>query len=183
MDQFEILFEKDGLKFTRVQKNNYQLEFTMENNNIYLSEIIDFNLIQLLYDLNKDIYEYVNLTKINDNEANILLVMTHFFDDIGLSQKYSYLNMKKINEPNKIIFKSESILSETPNHVPENAELMKIVESTNTCKIITNHKINFITDIKFEPNTNVPNFVEKLIGMILNKIFKRLKLFIENIKV
>ena len=48
MDE-EILFEKDGLKFIKIKKNNYNLVFSMENKNIYLSKIIDFNLITLLY--------------------------------------------------------------------------------------------------------------------------------------
>ena len=64
----EILFEKDGLKFLKIKKNFYNLLFSMENNNIILEKIIDFNLVNIIYELNKDIYEKMNLTKINDNE-------------------------------------------------------------------------------------------------------------------
>ena len=51
MDLENILFEKEGLKFSNVKKNHYKLQFTIENNNIDLSKIIDFNLIKLIYDL------------------------------------------------------------------------------------------------------------------------------------
>ena len=30
----------------------------------------------------------------NENEANITLVMKHFFEDLGLPQKFSFLHMK-----------------------------------------------------------------------------------------
>jgi hypothetical protein len=66
----EILFEKDGLRFLKIKKNFYNLLFSMENNNIILEKIIDFNLVNIIYELNKDIYEKMNLTKINDNEMN-----------------------------------------------------------------------------------------------------------------
>ena len=42
MDE-EILFEKDGLKFIKIKKNNYNLVFSIENENIVLSKIIGFN--------------------------------------------------------------------------------------------------------------------------------------------
>ena len=57
MDLETVLFNKDNFKFTRVNQNHYIIEFTIENNNIDLSKIIDFNLIKLIYDLNTDIYE------------------------------------------------------------------------------------------------------------------------------
>ena len=53
------LFNKEGFIFSRVKKNQYKLEFAMENNNIIISKIIDFNLIKLMYDLNPDVYEKV----------------------------------------------------------------------------------------------------------------------------
>ena len=34
MDLEVILFDKDGFKFSRFNKNNYKLTFTIENNNI-----------------------------------------------------------------------------------------------------------------------------------------------------
>jgi hypothetical protein len=70
MDSETILFDKDGFKFIRVRKNHYKLSFNMENNNIIISKIIDFNLIKLIYDLNQDVYEKVNIQKINDNVTN-----------------------------------------------------------------------------------------------------------------
>jgi len=62
------LFDKDGFQFSRVKKNNYKIAFFMENSNIILSKIIDFNLIKLIYDLNGDVYEKVSIEQLNENE-------------------------------------------------------------------------------------------------------------------
>ena len=63
----KILYEKDGMIFTKIDDKKYNLSFSMENKNILIANIIDFSLFTLIYELNGDIYESVNLTKINEN--------------------------------------------------------------------------------------------------------------------
>jgi hypothetical protein len=182
MDLEIVLFEKEGFKFSRIKKNHYKLQFHMENNNIDLSKIIDFILIKLIYDLNVDIYEKVILDKINDNEAIATLLIKHFFEDLGLPQRFSFLHIKKFVEESRIIFVSQSIRSHKPEGMPEEAELMAINDLTSVCDIITPHKINFSFNIIFDPIMNIPPFAEKMVGLILFKIFKRVKQFIENVR-
>ena len=183
MDNESIIFDKEGFKFIKIKSHYYKLTFSMENPNIILSNIIDFNLIKLIYDLNGDVYEKVNLEKLNNNEAHITLVMKHFFEDLGLPQRFSYLYMTKIIEHNKIIFNAKSITTSRPKEAPIDAELLTIKNLTSICDIITPHKINFSFNIYFNETLNIPPFVEKIVGMIIHKIFKRLKQFIENVRI
>lgn len=178
-----VLFDKEGFKFVRIKKNNYKLTFVMENKNIILSKIIDFNLIKLIYDLNNDVYEYANLDKLNENEAIITLLMKHFFADLGLPQRFSFLHMKKIVEERRITFNSQSIKSHRPINVPDDSELLSIKNMNSICDIITPHKINFSFDVYFDDTINVPPFAEKMVSIISNKIFKRVKQFIENVRI
>ena len=143
MDLEAILFDKDGFKFSCVNKNNYKLTFAMENNNIVLSKIIDFSLIKLIYDLNDDVYEKVNIEQLNDSEAIITLLMKHFFEDLGLPQRFSYIYMKKTVEERKITFMSESIKSHRPPNMPQDAELMAIENMISICDIVTPHKAEY----------------------------------------
>ena len=75
MTSSNVLYSKEGFIFTKNDKNDYTLSFSMQNNSIVLSKIIDFNLIKLIYDLNGDIYEKININIINENEAiaNLLI--------------------------------------------------------------------------------------------------------------
>lgn len=176
----KILYVKDGMKFTKIEDKNYNLQFSIENKNIQLANIVDFSLIKLLYDLNSDIYEHVTLQQINDNEAYATILIKHLFEDLGLPQNYSSLHIKKIVEPQKIIFRSKSILLDRPPNIPSDAKLMDIKENIGICEILTPHKIHFSFTVLFE-DFIVPPFAEKMLGVILNKIFKRVKQFIENI--
>ena len=178
-----ILFNKEGFHFSRIQKNNYKLEFCMENNYIVLPKIVDFNLIKLIYDLNNDVYENVEIEKLNDCEVVATILMKHLFEDLGLPQRFSFIRIKKTTEENKIIFTSQSIKSYRPTEIPENAVLMSIEELIITCYIISPHNIQFIVNVKFDPIMNIPNFIEKIIGVILHKVFKRVKQFIEKVRI
>jgi hypothetical protein len=179
----KILYEKDGMIFTKLDDKKYNLAFSMENKNIFIANIIDFSLFKLIYDLNGDIYESVSLTKINENEAVAVLVMKHLFEDLGLPQKYSYLHMTKTVNNQQIIFRSKSIQTERPPGVPDNAQLMAMKENIGTCTIVTPHKINFSFTVLFEDYVEIPVFAEKMVGILLNKIFKRVKQFIENFRI
>lgn len=182
MDSENVLFDKDGFRFACVKKNHYKLEFNMENKNIILSKIIDFSLIKLIYDLNPDVYETVNIQRVNDNEVVITLLMKHLFEDLGLPQRFSHIHMIKTIEEKRIVFNAQSIKNQRPKDMPDDAELMAIQQLNCTCNIITNHKIDFSVNVMFDSTMNVPPFAEKLVGMILNKIFKRVKQFIENVR-
>jgi hypothetical protein len=181
MDSEVLLFNKEGFKFIRSIKNQYRLDFSIENNRIIIANIIDFNLIKLIYDLNPDVYEYVDVKNVSENEAIITLLMKHFFEDLGLPQRFSYINMKRIIEPNKIIFHSKSIRDHRPQCMPPESELMNMKDLICNCNIVTKHKADFLVNVIFHENMNIPPFAEKMIGMILFKIFKRVKQFIENV--
>jgi hypothetical protein len=178
------LFNKENCTFKRYGLNKYLLEYDMENKNIYIEKIIDFSLIQLIYTLNPDIYEHIEFNKINDNEAVAILLMKHFFEDIGFPQRYSFMNIKKIVEKNKILFKAQTIINkQKPAQIPAEAEVLYIDDLTCVCDLITAHKVKISFDINFNSGFHIPLFAEKMIGVIIHKIFKRLKLFIEKITI
>jgi hypothetical protein len=178
-----VLLNKDGLIFTKITKNNYKLTFSIENKNILMSKIINLGLIKLIYDLNPDIYEKVNIEKLNENEAIASLLLRHFFEDIGLPQRFSFIHIQKFEEERRVIFKSQSIRSHRPDNMPEDTKLIPIVDMTSVCDIIDEHKVLFNFNILFDLDLNVPPFAEKMVGVILNKMFIRVKQFIENIRI
>jgi hypothetical protein len=183
MDESTILLEKDGFLFRSVSKNHYYLEFFMENNNIRLSEIVDFNLMKLIYDLNPDIYLKSSIEKKNENEANVTLLLKHFFEDLGMPQRYSHVSMKKYIEGNQIIFKSKTIYDHVPTNIPADAKILNINDLECICKIETPHKIIFTFNIYFDTDRLAPpRPIQKMVGILLNNIFKRVKQFIENVK-
>ena len=182
-NKIKVLVEKDGMKFIKLEKNKYNLTYSIENKNINLEPLINFELIKLIYELNPDIYEKVVLNKTNEEEAQITLLIKHFFNDLGFPQKYSFMSLKKIIGTNCINFVGSSIFSEKPSCIPNEVELLPIDKLNIECSMSSPHKVNLNCLIIFNDSLVIPTFIEKVIGIIINKIFVRVKQFIENIKV
>ena len=148
-----------------------------------LDKLVDFGLMKLIYDLNPDIYLTSSIEKLNENEALVKLLLKHFFEDLGLPQKYSYVHMTKKVEENKVSFISKSILSYKPDDIPKEAELLAIEHMECVCNIINPHTINYNFEIHFDKNRRIPPlFIQKTFGRIMNKIFNSVKQFIENLR-
>jgi hypothetical protein len=109
--------------------------------------------------------------------------MKHLFVDLGLPQKYSYLHMTKKHVNNNTQFIASSIFSEKPQNIPDEAELLPIEKLIIDCDAENINRVNFNCLIVFHDKFNVPPFIEKMVGVIINKIFIRGKQFIENIRV
>jgi len=182
MEKQVVLFSKEGFTFKKID-GIYSLDFIIKNTKIILPKIIDFNLVKLIYDLNNDIYEKVDIQLLDNDEAILTLLMKNLFEDLGLPQCFTYLHMRKNTDDTRITFTSETIKSERPNDMPEESELLPIDKLDCICDIITEHMVKFSCHISFDNTMKIPPFVEKMVGQILFKIFKRVKLFIENVSI
>ena len=158
-NKIKVLVEKDGMKFIKLEKNKYNLTYSIENKNINLEPLVNFELIKLIYELNPDIYEKVVLNK------------------------YSNMILKKSVSPNRINFVGSSIFNEKPPYIPSEVELLPIDKMDIECTMSSPHKVNLNCVITFHNSLIIPAFIEKVIGIIINKIFNRVKQFIETIKV
>jgi hypothetical protein len=186
----KVLVNKDGMKFVKFSSNNFNLTFSLENKYINVPAIINFELIKLIYDLNPDIYEKVLVKKNNEEEAIITLLMKHFFVDLGLPQKYSNVLMRKkiiVNENDnnnlQIQFSTSTVLlKERPDFIPDEAEMVQIEKLNIVVDCISSSVCVFNCFIVFNRQFHMPPFMEKMIGVIINKVFNRVKQFIENIR-
>ena len=93
------------------------------------------------------------------------------------------MSLKKIIGTNCINFVGSSIFSEKPSCIPNEVELLPIDKLNIECSMSSPHKVNLNCLIIFNDSLVIPTFIEKVIGIIINKIFVRVKQFIENIKV
>jgi hypothetical protein len=177
----------DTFQMNKINTGEYIIQFNLENNNIQLNNIIDFHLLKLLYDLNMDIYEKIDLTIIDDTQATLLAINKHLFQDLGISQKYSLLKIKKnILKENKIVFDLQSIKKTNVKEItqlPKKAEQIPIQRFIITCNVMNKHKIEIIIDFKIDTDLiKLPDFMENALCKIFIKMFKRVKQFIENIQ-
>lgn len=184
----ETIFKRDDLEFIRCSENNYCITFNIKNNDMILSKIINFDLLKLVYDLNPDIYERTTMNIIDENNAKTVILMKYFFKDLGMAQTYFDLNITKVvdNDDCTVFISSRNYDHDDslPEFIPDEAKHFPIININFSFKKLSNHEINFSCNILLqESKEKIPQIIENFIGQILYKIFKRVKLFIENVKI
>jgi hypothetical protein len=183
------LMDKNGMKIVKLDTDEYNILFSIKNNNFILPSIINFDLIKLIFDLNPDIYEKSILHKninISENNATIGSLMKDIYADLGIPQTYICMNVEMTKTSNIIRFTcnpidNQEILS-IFNLTPE-LYLLPIKNMTIYCNILTNHYIDITCQLKLDDDIEIEQFIEKIIISVINKIFIRLKQFIENLSI
>jgi hypothetical protein len=177
------IIEKPGFTMERIDKNKYLATFSIENNKVYLKKIINFNLMQILYEVNKDVFDDFKYKHVDDNCVESYFLIKHFFSDFGLPQKYSHTNVEKIEdlENNSVLFICKNSTTNILN-IPNKGEMMNLDYMFLKCKFTNDHKIELVCHIFFR-EMDIPAFVEKMSGIIISKMFIKVKQFIENIAI
>jgi len=183
----KILIDKKDHKMIRLKKNNYLFEYEISNEKILLEKIFNLELIKLIYEINKDVFDgfYLDINS-EKTGATAFFLFKHFFEDFGMSQKYSHVDVsieKSGSESeSKIIYRTKTNDSLPNNIEPESKkELIPITNIVVVCDLITPHKMKIQISTTFHKNFELPEFIEKMSTNIISKIFLRIKQFIEKI--
>jgi hypothetical protein len=185
-----IIFNKNGFKILKQERNSYLVTFDIENPHIYIEKLVNFKFLDIVFEVNKDIIDNysVDITEENENktEGNVVITLKHLFADLGLPQKYINTNvvMKKHSDHSFTSFhiKNMGVLPEIEklNEIEgNNYELFKLKNVIIYCKYVNKHKINVEYYIYYPNSFLLSSILEKIICSIVYKIFIRTKLFIE----
>lgn len=181
-----VLFNKDGIEIKKQGEGQFEINFYMENRNVVLQNVINFDFFKLIHDLNKDICENVELLKLNENSAIITILVKNFFEDLGISQKFACFQVnKEVNSSNnQITFTFKTCANYKPTWLDnKDIELAYIDQIHLSCMPLSPHHVQFYCFIQFPNNKDIPAYVQKMSVMIVQKIINRLKQFIESVKI
>lgn len=187
-ERTKLILEKNGILFNKIKNNIFNVHFKIANNHVHLPAFINFDFIRLIYDLNTDVYDYVSVTKSDDHNAYFLITMKHFFKDFGLPQRYSsiHVTQQQQQQPpqqhsatNTVEFYGKTVLTHKPPNLPEKAELLPLEHMNMKFIVLSNHEVEVHVELIFEENFSLLPMVEKMVGMIIYKIFNKTKQFIQ----
>jgi len=150
----------------------YKLQFDITSNMLF-EKLLNIHFFELFFDVNKNIIEDKKIQNIELNNYNIYLKLTHFFKELGITQKCVNLELiHNIKENAFIINTKENII------VDENIELLHINALIKYKKITDN---NYLFEIIIEnEDIDIQDIgIEKIVGKIIIKIFNNLKEYIE----
>lgn len=176
-----IIINKNNFQFIKLDSNHFNLVFEINNPNIILPKIINFDLINLIYKLNPNVFEQIYTDKIDEKEIHINSLLRDLFGDLGLPQYYSSLNViKRETTDSNIVF--DCIANANSGvKVSDGCERVPLEKVIVNFGIVSDHKVYISCDIILLEDHGLPPFFEKITGNLIYNIFNKVKQFIENV--
>ena len=177
-----ICSKKDIILTLNNNTKIYNLNFnTIISNTFNIENYTNFNIYKLLFELNKDIIESIEIiNQISDNEANVLIIFKEIGDNIKIPKNYIYITINKSYINNEIIFESTNNNNITEINDKINGCNKTLCEYSILKIIINNNILNFNYAFKFNIIFQRSNFIHNITALLIKKVFYKLKLFIEN---
>jgi hypothetical protein len=172
-----ILLQKDK------KTNTFYIAFECENSKINLKKLINLKIYNILFQLNKDIFDNIHINKINKNEANVMFLFKSIGKEVGIKKKFLYTKTKIIkNKENKSIsFITNDEEYNLDKNISSKYDKIETKYENLFIKKINKHKIQLQYMFNYDIKEELPIYMENVMGFMMKKIFFRLKNFIENL--
>ena len=159
--------------------NIFSLQLNVENINKNLHDIVNLNMYNLIFRLNTDNFEKIEVKKwISTTEVEILFLFKPFGKELGIKPKYMYVKTIQQITNEKHVYTSFDI--DYPNlEELRNYEKVRNTISTMVVNFESNFRINISYIFKLELTNSLPIYMENILGLIMKKMFLNLKNFIE----
>lgn len=203
--QFKTICSQNDMRLSKNSEMKlFTLEYKYHNPNFNILSLINVNIHKLLYEVNKDIIETIEIEACPDDasENNILYKFKDIGGDLGGFKTYMYVSTKfakryASNGNTEIIFTSKSIpyqhhnelvalkyrLLEYPLYIQkyiynecESADTGASAEATTSLQVLHMFKL------KPDTQNELTVAMENAIGFLIKKMYLRLKVAIENLR-
>ena len=180
-DNSKIICSKNNIILRRSHdKSTHTMDFGIKNERIQLSRVINLNLYPLLYQLNRDVIERLDILSESDTESTILIVFKQFGREFGVSKKYICLHSTIETSDGAIVIKSKSVNTPKLTGILNCEEIVS--PFTNLYATLNSEheaSMKFVTNVKMLEE--LPIYVENMLGIVMKQIFLRIKEFIEKL--
>jgi hypothetical protein len=177
----------------------FTLEYNYNNPNFNIISLININLHKLLHEVNKDIIDVIDIQPhpTDPSEHNILYQFRDIGGDLGGFKTYMYVNTKiskryANNGNTEIIFTSKSIPYDYHSHLVEQKYklleyplyIQKYIyqEASGNSSPVSNIQVLHMFKLKPDNESELTVAMENAIGILIKKMYFRLKVAIENLR-
>jgi len=176
----------------------FTLEYNYHNPNFHLLGLININIHKLLYEVNKDIMEAIDIIPNPDDasEHHILYKFRDIGGDLGGLKTYMFVNTKVAkrfasNGNTEIIFTSKSVPFEGHSVLHEQKyKLLEyplyiqkfIYQSVSDEERVSKIQVLHMFKLKPDQDTELTVAMENAIGILIKKMYFRLKVAMESLR-
>ncbi len=198
--QFKPICTQNDMRLGKnLEMKLFTLEYNYNNPNFNIIPLINVNLHKLLHEVNKDIIDVIDIQPhpTDPSEHNILYQFRDIGGDLGGFKTYMYVNTKiakrfATNGNTEIIFTSKSVPYQYHTDlVQQKYKLLEYPlyiqkyiyqETSITASSVTNIQVLHMFKLKPDNESELTVAMENAIGILIKKMYLRLKIAIESLR-
>ena len=183
MEIEKTFIKKQNLFISRIKRNHYKIDMTLENHQLLMEKILNFNLVKLIFEINKSNFDVSHLEE-NENgkEADMYLLIKPLFKDLGFFQRYISLHLTQYEDNGSIQFSGVAFpeYGETHNKC-KNAIATPIKEMHISSFLYNPHKMTLNVQFILEDTFEMSSLFENIFITLLKKHNLQFIKFIEKL--
>lgn len=186
MDDSKVLIHsKDGMTLHKGRDEDvcqFWLEFDVSNPKYDLRQILGLKMYDLMASVNKDIIEnlsYVQPPTTDMDNFTACILFSRFGAELGIAQKYMCTKVDIVwDSPQDLRYYMEQI--DKPNSF-DMGKAESVVNSRGVIHIYfsDHHNAHVVYEFGMNLDEDIPPYMKKLPGLLMSKIFTRVKTFVE----
>lgn len=184
--QLELIDSKHDINLYMIkgEQDIFRLQFRIVNLNYDLHQAIGFKLFSLMGELNKDVIDNIQLEPYEENDTNMRMgmILKRFGAEFGISQKYIYSATNVTRSGPNYCFNSKQIKRPDTYIIPHNCIPVQKSESNLYLSFIDNSTVDVSYEFSLIIDEDMPIMMRKLPGLLMKKVFIRLKSFLESLR-
>jgi hypothetical protein len=185
-DSRVLIHSKDGMTLHKAIDEDvcqFWLEFDVSNPKYDLRQILGVKMYDLMVSVNKDIIEnivYIQPPTTEIDNFTACILFSRFGAELGIAQKYMCNKIDIVwDSPRDLKYYIEQF--DKPSSLDMgNAE--SVINSRGVIHIYFSdeHNAHVVYEFSMNLDEDIPHYMKKLPGLLMSKIFTRIKTFVEH---
>ncbi len=171
------LIKRDKYCIYKINSYHYKIILNIHNKKYFMNKLCNFNLLELMYKLNADNYEQIQLTQTSNNEAELFLILKSMF---GLDKKQGAYHIQRIeHSDNHILFQSKHSDDVLKRNFLKKPNLSPVYQVDTECFVNEPHTMTIVQNIYFFKDTPILPMLETIFIKIVKTSTKKFIAFLE----
>ena len=182
----EYIINNKDIQISQTE-NSFNLQYRIINKQMYLDKLINFQFLNIIYELNKSLFDDFKIQIISEDKATIYILFKWLFKDFDIKQCAVVLNINRTSlKKDQICFECTSVSTSSVIDansslfsIPEHVKILNIDNLTICFDISDKHNIHVDNTIIFQKKPNILPYIQKMTAQIISKMIMNTKQFIE----
>lgn len=163
-------------------ENSFNLQYRIINKQMYLDKLINFQFLNIIYELNKSLFDDFKIQIISEDKSTIYILFKWLFKEFDIKQCAVVLNINRTALKEKqICFECTTSVTDANLSftIPKHVQILQIDNLIISFDISDKHNVHIDNTLILQKKPIILPYIQKMTAQIISKMIMNTKQFIE----